>query len=144
VLNSINKCDTVSKGRQKSIPQTRMRKTQAREAIIDTLKKAKRPVTAREIIDAVADSRPDINKSTVYRFIKSLLASEQIVAIALPGKGSLYELRGAGSHHHFTCEKCQKVVCLGNSQLELKRMVPKGFAISPQHLVLSGLCARCS
>lgn len=122
-----------------------MRRTQAREAIVESLKKAKQPIAAQEIIAAVAESRPDINKSTVYRFINSLLESEQIIAIPVPGRGALYELRcDRPQHHHFACEKCQKVVCLLDSQLELKRIVPRGFSISQQNIVLSGKCPRCS
>lgn len=121
-----------------------MRNTQARTIIIDLLTRTKRPVSANEIVDHVARSRPDINKSTVYRFIKTLLESDQLVAISLPGRGAMYELKGENDHHHFTCESCHDVVCLDNSKVEIKRMVPKGYAVSPQQLVLSGRCPSCS
>lgn len=121
-----------------------MRKTQARQAIVELLAKAHKPVTAREIVDGIAKSRPDINKSTVYRFIKSLIDTNQLVAIPLVGKGALYELRTDALHHHFACEKCQDVVCLDGADVQLRRMVPQGFSVSPQHVVLSGLCAKCS
>lgn len=121
-----------------------MRKTQARQAIIEVLRAAGKPISAKEIGEAVSRGRPDLNKSTVYRFIKSLLASEQLVAISLPGRGAVYELRSERGHHHFTCERCHTVVCLKKTGLELRKVVPKGYAVSAQNVVLSGLCPDCS
>jgi Fur family ferric uptake transcriptional regulator len=121
-----------------------MRKTQARQAIVDLLSKSDRPVPARDIVLGVARARPDINKSTVYRFIKSLLESQQLISIPLPGRGALYELRREGEHYHFSCERCQEVLCLDNTKLELGRLVPRGYTVTPQNLVLSGICPKCS
>ena len=50
-----------------------MRKMQARRAVVDLLSISGRPIPTREIVQGVAGARPDINKPTAYRFIKSLL-----------------------------------------------------------------------
>ena len=121
-----------------------MRKTQARQAIVELLTKAARPLSAREIVEATARARPDINKSTVYRFIKSLLEAKQLVGISLPGRGALYELRNEKQHCHFTCESCLEVVCLDGTEVEVDRLVPAGYTVFPDHLVLSGLYPKCS
>jgi Fur family ferric uptake transcriptional regulator len=121
-----------------------MRKTQARQAIFDLLSKSGKPVTARDIALGVARARPDINKSTVYRFIKSLLDSQQLTLIPLPGRGALYELRRDEEHYHFSCERCLEVLCLDNSKLRVGGLVPRGYTLSPQNLLLSGLCPKCS
>ncbi|MFO0415768.1 MAG: Fur family transcriptional regulator, partial [Pseudomonadota bacterium] len=68
-----------------------MRNTQARQAIIEFLSGRNKPTTAREIVEAVAKQRPEINKSTVYRFIKTLTESGKLATIPVPGKGAVYE-----------------------------------------------------
>ena len=67
-----------------------MRKPQARQAIVAPLSKSDRTVPARDIVLGVTRARPDINTSTVYRFIKSLLESQQLISIPLPGRGALF------------------------------------------------------
>jgi Fe2+ or Zn2+ uptake regulation protein len=120
-----------------------MRKSEVREAIIELFKCSNRPIAAQEIIDEIARDRPAINKSTVYRFINTLIESELLVTIALPGRALLYELRDRDAHHHFTCEECHEVTCLKAARMRLNRMVPDGYSVSPQHLVLSGRCPKC-
>lgn len=120
-----------------------MRKTEVREAVIDLLQSSNRPISAQEIIDEIARQRPAINKSTIYRFINALIENELLVTIALPGRAMLYELRDPDAHHHFTCEECHEVTCLKASKMRLHRLVPEGFSVSPQHLVLSGRCPKC-
>jgi Fur family peroxide stress response transcriptional regulator len=120
-----------------------MRKTQARQAIIDFLTSRKQPTSAKEIVEAVACDRPDINKSTVYRFIKVLTDSSQLATIPIPGKGALYELRKDEPHYHFTCERCEEVVCMERESSQLKQLVPRGYSVSPEQLVLSGICPAC-
>lgn len=120
-----------------------MRNTQARTAIIDFLASRTQPTSAKEIVDAVSCERPELNKSTVYRFINSLLEGGQLVMIQVPGRGAVYELRTKDAHYHFTCEECQAVICMGRESSNLKRLVPRGYTVSPEHLVLSGVCPNC-
>jgi Fe2+ or Zn2+ uptake regulation protein len=121
-----------------------MRKTQARQAIIDFLGSCEKPTSAKEIVEAVASDRPDINKSTVYRFIKTLTEGAQVTVVPIPGKGALYELKNRKPHYHFSCSRCSEVVCVDRDQSQLGQLVPRGFAVSAENLVLSGLCPDCA
>lgn len=120
-----------------------MRNTQARKAIIDYLTAQDRPTSAKEIEDAVASGRPDLNKSTVYRFIKALTESGQLATIPVPGRGAMYELRKSEPHYHFTCERCEEVICMKQSAADVKRLLPRGYSVSAEQLVLSGVCPAC-
>ena len=120
-----------------------MRNTQARTAIVEFLSGRTKPTTAKQIVEYVAARRPDINKSTVYRFIKALTEDGQLATILVPGKGAVYELRKKSPHYHFTCERCEEVICMERESAQLKRLVPRGYSLSPEALVLSGVCPAC-
>lgn len=120
-----------------------MRNTQARQIIIEFLKNRSQPTSAKEIVMHVSTTRPDINKSTVYRFIKALTEGGQLSTIQVPGRGAVYEMRSKDPHYHFTCEQCEKVMCMGKDNSQIKKLVPRGYSISSEHLVLSGLCPTC-
>jgi hypothetical protein len=36
------------------------------------------------------------------------------------------------------------VMCMGKESSQIKKLVPKGYSISSEDLVLSGLCPSCS
>jgi Fe2+ or Zn2+ uptake regulation protein len=120
-----------------------MRNTQARNLIVEFLRARTKPTTAKEIVEHVAETRPDINKSTVYRFIKALTEDGQLATIQVPGKSAVYEMRSDLPHYHFTCEECEEVVCMGRESSQLKKLVPRGYTVSQEHLVLSGICPAC-
>jgi Fe2+ or Zn2+ uptake regulation protein len=120
-----------------------MRNTQARQLIIEFLKGCSRPTSAKSIVEYVSETRPDINKSTVYRFIKALTEDGQLATIQVPGKSAVYEMRGKSPHYHFTCQVCDEVVCMGKQKSEVRRLVPRGYSVSSEQLVLSGVCPSC-
>jgi len=120
-----------------------MRNTQARQLIIEFLEGCSQPTSAKEIVAHVSTTRRDINKSTVYRFIKALTEDGQLATIQIPGKGAVYEMRSKAPHYHFSCEQCEKVMCMGKESSQIKKLVPKGYSISSEDLVLSGLCPSC-
>jgi Fur family ferric uptake transcriptional regulator len=120
-----------------------MRNTQARQLILEFLKERRHPTSAKEIVEHVAGTRPEINKSTVYRFIKALNEDGQLKTIHVPGRGAVYEMRSNRPHYHFSCERCDTVVCMGRDSSTMKLLVPRGYSVSSEQLVLSGLCPSC-
>jgi Fe2+ or Zn2+ uptake regulation protein len=120
-----------------------MRNTKARQLIIKLLEGIHNPISAKEIVKHVSENRPEINKSTVYRFIKALTDEQQLITIQVPGRGAVYELSSKEPHYHFTCDSCETVVCMGREGSQIKKLVPRGYSISPNQLVLSGKCPSC-
>lgn len=120
------------------------RNTKARLAIIESLRIAGRPMSVSEILESASTKRADINKSTVYRFIKQLMQVDEVVAISINAHATLFELKGAKPHHHFTCNECLTTFCLENQEVNLRTLLPQGFEVGSSSLLLSGRCPGCS
>ena len=121
------------------------RDTAQRRAIRRALEEAGRPLGAIEVLEASKAHAPGLGIATVYRNIKSLLEGGEVSAVELPGEPPRYEAAGKGHHHHFRCERCQRVyelaiVCSSN----LRRALPKGFRMTAHEVLVHGVCAACA
>ena len=121
------------------------RDTSQRRAIRRALEDAGRPLGALEVLEASKGDAPGLGIATVYRNIKALLEAEEISEVALPGEPPRYEAAGKGHHHHFRCERCEKVFELGGACLpDLKNALPRGFRVTSHEVLVHGVCAACA
>lgn len=121
------------------------RDTSQRRAIRRALEDAGRPLGALEVLEASKGDAPGLGIATVYRNIKALLEAEEISEVALPGEPPRYEAAGKGHHHHFRCERCEKVYELGGACLpDLKNALPRGFRVTSHEVLVHGVCAACA
>lgn len=120
------------------------RNTRQRTAIRQAIADAARPLLPQEILQAAEAAVPGLSIATVYRNLRTLVEEGELLAVTLPGDVARYEIAGAGHHHHFQCESCQRVfevhACPGN----LAGLAPQGFVVKRHELTLYGLCADCS
>ena len=93
------------------------RDTSQRRAIRRALEDAGRPLGALEVLEASKSGAPGLGIATVYRNIKALLEADEISEVQLPGEPPRYEAAGKDHHHHFRCERCEKVYELGGACL---------------------------
>jgi Fur family ferric uptake transcriptional regulator len=119
--------------------------TSARIAILGTLKKAKKPMSAQAIFEVLAG---DLDRATVYRSVKSLKEKGIIVPIDLRHNHVHYELANLAEHHHLICIQCGKVEDVHHCGLEeMQTKVlrsSKHFAKITEHaLEFYGLCKKC-
>ena len=120
------------------------RDTAQRRAIRRALEEAGRPLGALEVLEASKSSAPGLGIATVYRSIKALLKGGEISEVALPGEPPRYESAGKDHHHHFRCERCEKVFELGGGCLpDLKSALPRGFRVTSHEVLVHGVCATC-
>ena len=120
------------------------RDTSQRRAIRRALEDAGRPLGALEVLEASKGDAPGLGIATVYRSIKALLKEGSISEVALPGEPPRYEAAGKGHHHHFRCERCEKVYELGGACLpDLKKALPRGFRVTSHEVLVHGVCAAC-
>lgn len=120
------------------------RDTAQRRAIRRALEEAGRPLGALEVLEASNALAPGLGIATVYRNIKALLKAGDISEVALPGEPPRYEAAGKDHHHHFRCDRCQKVYELGGACLpDLKAALPKGFKATSHEVLVHGVCASC-
>jgi Fur family ferric uptake transcriptional regulator len=85
-----------------------------------------------------------INLSTVYRAIKSLTAEGVIHAVEIPGEPPRYEPAHLDHHHHFRCDRCDRVFDIpGCHATHIDTHLPEGFLVRMHEVVLYGTCADC-
>lgn len=121
-----------------------MRRTRQREAILTTLREARRPLSPAEICELAAEQVEGINLATVYRNLKTLTEAGETTTVDCVGQPARYEVAGLDHHHHFHCDNCDRLFditgCVGAA---LERISPPGFEVRTHHIQLSGVCADC-
>lgn len=120
-----------------------IRVTKQRMAILRCLSEAVRPLFIEEILEQAAIEIPQINLSTVYRTLRTLLEEEKITLVSLPGEKSCYEIYQNEHHHYFLCDGCSKVYYINQCLKGIAEMVPKGFHVLGHSITLNGFCLDC-
>jgi len=124
-------------------PQAPERNTRQREAIRNAIVQAKRPLSTQEILEAANQQVTGVGIATVYRTIKAFLQTGDIIVVSLPGDAPRYELSGRGHHHHFHCNRCNRVYDVDQCPGDLRTIAPAGFRVDRHELTLYGLCNSC-
>lgn len=102
--------------------------------------------TAEELTADVNRLQPDVDKSTVYRFLDELEQLGIIDHVHLGHGPAVYHF-GDQSHHHLVCEACGTVVEVPiEAFLNLRKRLQAdfGFALSARHFAVSGTCKGCA
>ncbi|MBI2859966.1 MAG: transcriptional repressor [Chloroflexi bacterium] len=120
-----------------------MRRSKARETIIEELQKVKTHPRVDELFHLVRRRMPRISLGTVYRNLDRL-RHEGAVAEIFCGDFNRYD-GDTSRHHHFLCRRCQRVWDL-DGQVALKVELttqPGDFRIDGEQVLLYGLCREC-
>lgn len=120
------------------------RNTQQRQAILQVLEKAHRPLSVQEILESAKLCCVSLGIATVYRNIKVLLSEGKLISVDMPGGVVLYELPNLAHHHHFSCVGCLKVFDINVCGLNFQSLVPSGFQLQAHEILLSGFCNSCA
>lgn len=123
-----------------------VRLTRQRKALIDTLKNAKRAMTAHELYEEAGLAWPNINFSTVYRNIEILKSVGLVCEIAGSGGNTLFAYRDDEEHHHhLICKNCGKTISFEFCPLdELKSVFEEtGFTPTGHRFEIYGYCRDC-
>ena len=119
------------------------RMTKQRLAILKCLAETERPLFIEEILAYAANEIPQINLSTIYRTIKTLIEEGKIDLIELPGEKSCYAVRQNGHRHYFLCNSCSKTYFINKCPKGLLEIVPQGFYLLGHSITLNGFCQEC-
>jgi Fur family transcriptional regulator, peroxide stress response regulator len=115
------------------------------KAIIRVLKSTKTHPSAEWIYEQVKRELPDIGLATVYRNLRILRESGQVVE--LHGiKGSARYDGNTDIHHHFFCIGCGKILDLNipvDLAIEDNVIKETGLKVTRYHIELGGLCLEC-
>ncbi len=121
-----------------------MRNTRQRHAIREAFAEADRPLSPEEALSSAQSHHQRLGIATVYRNIKALVEDGWLVPVDMPGKSTRYELSGKTHHHHFHCNRCDKVYELEGCVASAKLHLPKGFTPLTHEFYIFGFCAACS
>jgi Fur family transcriptional regulator, ferric uptake regulator len=119
------------------------RKTRQRDALRAIFESSERPLSVDELLDAASKRVDGLGVATVYRAVGALMESGWIAAVEIPGEPTRYERADKGHHHHFQCEKCDRVFDVAGCGDNLRKLAPPKFRVKEHALTLYGLCANC-
>jgi Fe2+ or Zn2+ uptake regulation protein len=123
-----------------------LRITAQRRAILDALVASDGHPTAEQLTAAVQAAHPDVNGSTVYRFLEELEQRGVVDHVHLGHGPAVYHFAD-DRHHHLVCDRCGHVAELPDDVLRpLRRRLRDefGFDVEPRHFALVGRCVGCA
>lgn len=120
------------------------RNTRQKTAIRDAFLQADRPLSPEEVLAAAQADVEGLSLATVYRNISSLLESNWLAPVAIPGEALRYEVAGKAHHHHFRCNACGKVFEMQGCEVSVRPRLPRGFRVTGHEFFLFGRCADCA
>ena len=123
-----------------------LRKTAAREIVLQVLSESERPLSHQEVADR--DETRVLDRVTLYRTLTTLQKAGLLHRVQ--GVDGIWRFRGhqtrsgkcGGNHIHFFCLECSRMSCLQEQPLPWIQE-PKGAEIFGKQLVVYGRCARC-
>lgn len=122
------------------------RVTSPRRAILEALIAADTHPTAEQITAAVRSSQPDVDRSTVYRFLDDLEKMGVVDHVHLGHGAAVYHFAD-DAHHHLVCDGCDAVVEVPAAvfaSLRKRLRTDYGFDVDARHFAVPGRCAACA
>jgi len=98
--------------------------------------------TVDMIYDDLLRKIPTISKTTIYNTLEMYIKKGLVAPIVITGTETRYDT-SEGSHHHFVCERCNRII-----DVEMKcslggRRSVNGHLIKEIHCYLEGVCRDC-
>jgi len=116
------------------------------QKIIEALSREHAHLTSLQVYEEIRQYLPAVNQSTVYRALERLVNNGN-VSVSDMGTGSaVYEIVADGQHHHLVCQKCGRVITIGDEQVQeffSTIQARNRFCVVTNHLILFGVCANC-
>lgn len=122
-----------------------MRRTSARQAILEAFFAAETHVTAEDIAAEVQRHFPSVDVSTVYRTFDTLEQLGIIDHTHLAHGPAIFHLAD-DDHQHLVCERCGRVEEVAPEKLEPFLETLKAefdFDVDRRHFALVGICGVC-
>jgi Fur family ferric uptake transcriptional regulator len=121
--------------------------TGPRKAILAILHRQAHPLTTKEILSAMPDSRCDL--ATIYRSMRLLAELGMVKQFDFGDGTARFELvrqGGRGHHHHLVCTRCAQIVELDecfSEKIEERIALQNGFQSVTHKLEFFGICPDC-
>jgi len=135
------KADTINRLRSRGFRMTRQRR-----AIMDTVQREHRHLTAEEIACEAGRRDPNINRATLYRTLRWLCDVGLLRSIDMGDGRRRFEAAAEHEHHHLICRGCgveleidEHVVTVFQAHI----LEHYNFDVDGEHLALWGRCSVC-
>lgn len=122
-----------------------LKRSRQRDAILRVLRGTKSHPTADWVFNEVRKEIPNISLGTVYRNLRLLCQSGEVLELDMCDTLSRFDAR-TDNHYHFRCLSCEKVFDLDEPVIEdLDNKIARktGFDIKCHRLEFRGLCMDC-
>lgn len=123
-----------------------LKATSQRFLIYKTLAESTKHPTADQLFDMVADELPGLSRDTIFRTLAILVDCGLAKKLSMPGGATHYD-GDMSQHHHFLCEKCDKIYDFSSADLNIPPWPPEVLEVGwPRQasILISGLCRSCS
>ena len=122
-----------------------LRKTKQKEAIFEVLRGTISHPTADWVYNEVRKDIPNISLGTVYRNLRMLCESGEILELDLCGTLARFDAR-KDNHYHFRCEECGRVSDVDmpvDEEIDRRATQNTGFRVLYHRLEFRGVCKDC-
>ena len=129
------------------LKQSNLKNTKARENILEIIKNAKLPISAEEIYKTCLVGDTNVNLSTIYRTLNTMVGNEILIKQVRQDGVAYYQENKHDHKHLLICTKCGKKITLDICPLEqvLKNIASQTkFTITSHNIEVYGLCEKCS
>ena len=139
----------ISRELLKELAAKGFRITKQRQALIETIEKAKEHLDATTLLNLARKKNPNIDRATVYRtleLLKRLGLIDELDLMHLEGEKDYYEARPDLDHLHLVCFKCGSIIEYTSpafEQLKSEMARQNEFEIGVVRLEVGGWCKAC-
>jgi Fur family peroxide stress response transcriptional regulator len=145
-------CEMLNKNKQNSMDlfrgrckQHNLNITPQRTAIYQELIKSKNHPDSEDIFRRIKKTFPEISLDTVYRTLSKFAEIGLVNVVEGYGESKRYD-PDTGSHHHFRCSRCNKIVDFNDDnydRLKVPKAFQRNFKVTNIKIVLEGMCDEC-
>lgn len=121
-----------------------LRATRGRVQVLESLRDAKRPISAAEIQKNLGKKGPDL--VTIYRNLERFVVTKIARRVLFPDGVRRYETLEGRHHHHLNCTNCGKITAIASCQVSALEDLARrqfGFRVTDHMLELYGKCQEC-
>lgn len=117
-----------------------LRATASREAVLDALRRAQKPMSHQNVLDVIGEDSWD--RATLYRNLVDLAEAGLLRRVSL-GTTWHFEEASGEQHAHFVCTECGIVECAPEMQVVSRPSAPKSVKKGNVEVQLRGRCDDC-
>jgi Fe2+ or Zn2+ uptake regulation protein len=120
------------------------RNTVQKQLILSAVGELDVHATAEQVYEHVALAHPTISKATVYRNLRQMAESGELIDIGSFHGSTHYDHR-CHEHSHFVCDSCKQVFDVEGDFSDMIDRAEKthGVTINSYQLSFSGICQKC-